>query len=133
MASLCHDIGLMQMPPEVQTEDESKMTEPMRALYRTHPTVAAGILASIPGVDPAVIQAVTQHHDRRDKSGFSNRAQASTLHRVAEMVGIADEYVRLMEKTKVDPNFDVYKEMEKTILPGFSRSIVDAFKKVFGK
>lgn len=131
MAALLHDIGLYKMPPEVQTEDESKMNEEQKTLYRTHPAAGAQILKSIRGVDPAAIQAVAQHHERRNKKGFPARMGAGHINRIAEIVGISDEMARLVEKLRDNPSMSLLQEMELKVFDGFSYPVVDAFRLVF--
>jgi HD-GYP domain-containing protein (c-di-GMP phosphodiesterase class II) len=131
MAALFHDIGLNRLPPEVHHEDETKMTEEQRSLYRTHPNLSVQILKAIPGVDAASLQAVAQHHERRNKRGFPARLGTGAINRIAEIIGIADEFVRLIKKAQENPGTNIQLCMEEMIYPGFSPAIIEAFKKVF--
>jgi HD-GYP domain-containing protein (c-di-GMP phosphodiesterase class II) len=131
LASLLHDIGLQRMPDECKAEDESKMNPEQIGIYRTHPTIGAKILQEIHGIAPAVIQAVQQHHERRDKSGFPARSGAGMINRVAEMVGIADEFVLLIHRMKENPKLNVVQQMETHIFEKFSKQIVENFRAVF--
>lgn len=130
-ASLLHDIGLFRLPLSVQHEDESAMNEEEKRLYRTHPALGAGILSQIPSIESAIVQAVAQHHERRDNTGFPNRTPALEINRIAEIVGISDEFVRLIRRRIVEPKLDLLKAMEETAFPGFSFPVIDCFKKIF--
>ena len=131
IGSLLHDIGLYKMDPALKDEVESKMTPEQIQIYQTHPTVGAEMLGRIKGIDPVVVQAVSQHHERRNKTGFPMRLGTGYINRVAEIIGISDEFTRLIKKQKDDPKIDIQKLMELTIYEGFSNYIVDAFKFVF--
>ena len=131
LSAMLHDIGLYRLPEVLRSEDELKMNEDQKALYRTHPTLGAQILKDIHGINPAVIQTVAQHHQRRNKKGFPSRAGAGHINRVAEMVGIADEFARLIEKIKKNPDTSLLQAVETQIFEGFSHQVVEAFRLVF--
>jgi len=132
MAAMFHDIGLTKLPPEVAHEDMSKMADDQRAIYKTHPQVGAQMLQEIRGVDMATVQAVAQHHARRDGTGFPSGIGVGAVGIAAEVVGISDEFARLISKAKENPKINPYDEMEKTVFNGFSYKVVEAFRSVFG-
>lgn len=131
VAALLHDIGLQYMPPEVKNEDESTMDGEQITLYQTHPLVGADMLKGIQGIDPSAIQAVAQHHERRNKMGFPARSGAGTINRIAEIIGISDEFNRLLQKAMTNPKLNILQEMEIHVFKGFSHPIVEAFRMVF--
>jgi HD-GYP domain-containing protein (c-di-GMP phosphodiesterase class II) len=131
VASLFHDIGLMQLPAEMMDEAEESMTEEQTQLYVTHPTIGSQILSSIGKFNPAVCQAVAQHHQRLHGKGFPKESATSKPTQLAELLGISDEFVRLIEKTKHHPEIQPLKEMERKVFEGFSRPVVDAFRNFF--
>jgi response regulator RpfG family c-di-GMP phosphodiesterase len=131
LAAMLHDIGLVGMPPNVRSEDETAMNDEEKKLYRTHPLKGAEILRKIPRIHPTVVQAVAQHHERRTKKGFPGQIGIGSMNRVAEVVGIADEYIQLVGRAQTNPKIDVKAEMEKEIFNGFSFQIVEAFRAVF--
>lgn len=131
IGSMLHDIGLYKMDPALRDEDESIMTPEQLAMYHTHPTVGAEILKSVRGIEPVVIQAIAQHHERRNKKGFPQRLGAGAINRVAEIIGISDELVKLIHKSKTDPAINPIRDMELTILEGFSNPVVEAYRTVF--
>jgi response regulator RpfG family c-di-GMP phosphodiesterase len=131
IAALLHDIGLSAMPANIQTEDESRMSEDERERYRAHPITGAEALGKIRGVDPGAVQAIAQHHQRLNKLGFPARQGASSVNRVAELVGIADEFVRLMKRAQHDRKCNPMREMNIVVFPGFSRPVQEAFRLAF--
>ena len=132
MSAMMHDIGLSQLPPELHDEDESKMSDEQKELYYGHPDRGAELLRQVRGVNASVLQAVRQHHERRNKKGFSLLSgQTKQINRVAEIVGISDDFVKLMARQKVDASFDPLQEMVANYFDGFTSVVVDAFRKVF--
>ena len=106
------------------------MAPEVLALYQTHPVVGAEELARVPGIDPLVIQAVEQHHIRRDGTGFPQQSKFSFIHICSEIIGICDEFDFRLRTKRTVPGFDVFESM-KTAYPGFSRPVVAAFLRVF--
>jgi HD-GYP domain-containing protein (c-di-GMP phosphodiesterase class II) len=131
LAALFHDIGLYGMGPEFQDENEASLTEEQRAKYYSHPIAGAQVLRGVYGIDPSALQAVAQHHERRNKKGFPARAGAGSINRIAEIVGISDEFVRLMKQAKKDPSLDLRAKMDNEVFDGFSHPVVEAFRETF--
>ncbi len=133
LASLLHDIGLMKLSTDLyDLEDNEKLlTETQRAEFQTHPTLSAEILSKFPKIESSVIQAVYQHHERRTGKGFPHALGPSAISRMAEIVGISDEFVRVIERSVRDPFLDVLEECEKNIFDGFSFEVTEAFRRAF--
>lgn len=133
LASFLHDIALYQMSPVIQSQETSQMNEEELKLYHSHPTLGAEIVSKFPNVDSITRQAIAQHHERRNNTGFPGRASGAEINRVAEIVGISDEFVRLVEKAKKNPLINYLNEMEKKVFDGFSFPVIEAFRGVFLK
>ena len=131
VASLLHDIGLYHLNLTQFDEDETLMTEDQKKMYYTHPLVGADILKKIPRLKPVVIQAVAQHHERRNKKGFPSRIGPGSISVVADIVGISDEFQNIIAKVKRNPKVNLADEMEKRIFNNFSNNLINEFKKVF--
>ncbi len=131
VASLLHDIGLQQLPKSLHDEDMENMTEEQKAAFRTHPIVGADILRTLPKVEPVTVQAVVQHHERRSQTGFPYKLGAGSINRIAEIIGVSDEFMHQIAKLKIDPQFNPIAEMENRILKTFSLGVADAFRAVF--
>lgn len=129
LACLLHDIGLQKMPEKLKTEDEREFTDEDLKLYHTHPTVGAEMLREVKGLDSVVLMAVAQHHERRSGNGFPLKLGTGAIQKIAEVVGIADEFIRLMARLKKDPTLVLSKELERNIFNGFSFQVVEAFRK----
>ncbi len=127
LAGLLHDIGLVGLPQSVWHEDEKRMTPEERKIFLTHSERGAESLRQLPEIDTAVIQAIARHHERRS---------ATNIGRMAEIVGLADEFVRRLKIVEGDqtirrPSQVVIGEMEREIFSSFSYPVVDAFRSLF--
>lgn len=131
LASLTHDIGLQDMDPKFLSEDEREWEGEDSVLYRSHPEKGAAMLSGLRNIEPTVIQAVLQHHERRSRTGFPNRVGAGALNRVSEIVGISDELHKLIRQSKGPKGFDLATRLELTIHKEFSSPVVEAFRKAF--
>ncbi len=129
-ASMLHDIGIQSLgDPSLISEDEATMTPEQLKLYQTHPTVGAELLSQLRGINPTIVQAVAQHHMRK-RSGFPSRTQMSYIHIIAEVIGICDEFARLITRQQTAPQINIATEFEK-IYPLFSMKIAHQFRTAF--
>jgi response regulator RpfG family c-di-GMP phosphodiesterase len=131
LASLLHDIGLQGMDPKFQLEDERELNAEEQLTFRLHPEKGASLLSGVEHVDFAVVQAVLQHHERRSRTGFPNRIGAGSLNRISEIVGICDEFLKLIHRAKGPDPFDLKTEVEVAIYKEFSGPVIEAFRTSF--
>jgi HD-GYP domain-containing protein (c-di-GMP phosphodiesterase class II) len=126
IASFFHDLGLYSLPAELHGLSEDQLTEAQKQVYRTHPEKSAAQLARIQGIDETIIQAVAQHHERRDRSGFPGKTWGPRINRIAEIIGLSDEFIRLTKETK--DREGLKKRLKDEVFPKFSFQVVEAFK-----
>lgn len=131
IAALLHDVGLYGMEEGFHEEDESKMSREQLAVFSTHPMKGAELLREVRGIEPGAIQAIEQHHRRRNGQKASGPSGKGPITQVAEIIGLAEEFARLLAQSKKDPGVNVLKEMEIIVCPGFSQATVQAFQEVF--
>ncbi len=94
LGGLIHDLGLAvsgawrrrSLSPEERKE------------YERHPVVGFRLVQELRELSAFAKVAVLQHHERRDGSGFPSGVKGEKLHRVAELVGLADAYVLMVER-----------------------------------
>ncbi len=132
LASFLHDIGLLQLPVEVRHEFESEMSSSQKKLYQTHPELSAKVVAAIPGVTQVTLQAIEQHHERRNGQGFPKKIPGNTVSPIAEIIGLSEEFIRLLGQNKRDYRTSL-KKMQESVLPLFSFPVADGFRKAFVK
>ncbi len=74
IAGLFLDIGLAQLPPELQNKDYALMTDAEKKEYGTHPTRSLALLQSRRmAVPPDVQAAIQNHHEKFDGTGFPSK------------------------------------------------------------
>lgn len=133
VSSFLHDVGLHSMPVHLQKEEIELMTADQLDLYRTHPQRSAEIVERASeglGLEESAIQAIRLHHMRRNHLGFPKKGAGETPIQ-AEIVGISDEFVRLVMKAKLNPNMNALAEMESDGFNGFSYPVIEGFQKTF--
>lgn len=136
MASLFHNIGLFALFPELHHEKEEQMTEEQKALFWTHPTEGAKILDSIDGFDSVTVMAVEKHLNHRFGDQVPRR-KLGTPERVAEVIGVSDDFVRLLRRHEDQrqselPRSALRGEIDRRVLKGVSDAVSHAFHSVFG-
>jgi HD-GYP domain-containing protein (c-di-GMP phosphodiesterase class II) len=107
------------------------MTEEQKKLFYTHPMKGAELLRGLRSLEEAALQAIEQHHMRLGGRGFPNAARAGTVGRVAEIVGICEEFNRLILAHPDFTRAQLLEQLEKLVFPGFSRQILYAFRSLF--
>jgi putative nucleotidyltransferase with HDIG domain len=94
VAAFLHDIGKQQVPERVRWPLDSFNSAETR-LYQEH--VAFGVQAArAMGLSPAAVEAIGQHHEANDGSGFPGRIRGeefSTLGRLLSVVNLYDSLI----------------------------------------
>jgi PAS domain S-box-containing protein/putative nucleotidyltransferase with HDIG domain len=88
IAGILHDIGKIYVPPAILNRP-GKLVEIEFSLIKTHPTVGYNILKSIDFPWP-VAEAVLQHHERLDGSGYPKGLKSECIILEAKILGVAD-------------------------------------------
>jgi putative nucleotidyltransferase with HDIG domain len=88
LAALVHDLGKIATSSEILTKP-SMLTETELALIKEHPKTGYDILKDIPFTWP-IAQAVYQHHERIDGSGYPNQLVGDAIIPEAKILAIAD-------------------------------------------
>ena len=88
-AGLLHDIGKTEIPESILKKAAALTTEEFELIKR-HPIYSYMRLIDCPAVCFAVKQAVLQHHERLDKSGYP--LAVDDINTYAKIIAIADVY-----------------------------------------
>ncbi len=131
VACLFHDFALSSMPPACRTEDESKMTPAEIVLYREHPRLSAEALGMLPSSNLAAVQAIQQHHMKLKDKGFPTRNATTPVSRTSEIVACCNDLNHILKRCAENPELDQITEVEREIIPYYSRGVTNAFKKAF--
>lgn len=132
LAAFLHDIALINESSIVKSEDVRFMDENERAIFLGHPSKSAAVAKEL-GLKPAIVEAIAQHHMRLDDSGFPKlkKGTANKVNRIAELIGLAEDFLLLLKLSKEDNNIDPFAKMSYELSQKFSITIQKAYRKVF--
>jgi putative nucleotidyltransferase with HDIG domain len=88
LAALVHDLGKIQVPSEILVKP-GKLNEFEWKMLQEHPTVGFEILRPVAYPWP-VAEAVLQHHERLDGSGYPQGLKGDQISAEARIIGVAD-------------------------------------------
>lgn len=91
LASLCHDFGEMHTDPEVLASDRTIESAERRFIY-VHPITGCVVLQQMEGIPPEVLQAVLQHHERLDGSGYPSGENGDKICLLARIIAVAETF-----------------------------------------
>jgi response regulator RpfG family c-di-GMP phosphodiesterase len=103
LGALFHDIGLLQLPPDLQDVDVTLMTPEQKAIYQTHPTLGADAIKNIPGINIGVSQIVLQHHEHVNGSGYPAGLTGNKIYPLAKVVALADGFSYFLKENELSP------------------------------
>ncbi|MDR3561072.1 MAG: HD-GYP domain-containing protein [Negativicutes bacterium] len=91
LAGLMHDIGKSQIPLHI-LDKPGKLTPDEQKTMNLHPQYGFYMTKSLPGIPPEVQQAILQHHERENGSGYPAKLTGPQTHLFAKIVAISDVY-----------------------------------------
>lgn len=139
MGGVLHDIGLMDVGPELAGRDLLAMSSEQQARYRQHPVKARESLAKKNlDLPKEVLDMIQSHHEHTDGSGFPMGLKGADISPYAKVCAFANEFDKL---TSVRPGYPQLtpKEAIRRIAgldgrpplglydPNFHRPLVDKF------
>ncbi|MBA5689568.1 HD-GYP domain-containing protein [Rugamonas apoptosis] len=89
LAALCHDMGEMHTDPDILDLTHSITTEERRFVH-VHPITGYVLLHEMPDFPAAAAQAILQHHERMDGSGYPHALSGNNIGTLGKLLGVAD-------------------------------------------
>lgn len=89
MASLSHDVGFLHIDPQIVAKRDALTPEEWRSI-QAHVIIGQLFLTDIPGMDERVPNAVLEHHERCDGTGYPFGKTGSDLALLGKILGLAD-------------------------------------------
>ena len=89
IAGLTHDIGLLHISPDIVQKKQALTTAEWRAI-QSHVVVGQLLLKNIKNLDHRAANAVLEHHERCDGSGYPAGKAEESLDIMGQVVGMAD-------------------------------------------
>jgi putative nucleotidyltransferase with HDIG domain len=132
MAGLLHDIGKIVVPIEILGKP-GRLNEIESAIVRTHPRVGYEMLIQIDFAAP-IAEAVLQHHERLDGSGYPAGLGGDEILPEAKILGVADVVEAMCSHRPYRPALGIDRalieiEAQKGIL--YDNDVVDACLTLF--
>lgn len=90
LAARLHDIGKIGIPERILNK-EGALDDEELAVIKTHPERGARILSPLSGIDPLIVEAAKNHHERYDGKGYFGRAHED-IPRLARILAVADAF-----------------------------------------
>ena len=92
-AALLHDVGKLRLPELVRHKDDAFSAAQLKA-YQEHPALGAALVRAM-GLPEEVAQAVAQHHEHADGSGFPAGVGAESMTPAAHVLALVNRYDQL--------------------------------------
>jgi len=90
------DIGKIRVPKEV-LEKQGRLSDDEMMIAKEHVTHSLAILAETPNFDATVLEAIAQHHERLNGSGYPIALEGDQISIYGQMAGIADCFSALIK------------------------------------
>ncbi len=132
MAGTIHDIGKISVPAEILTKP-GKLTEIEYSLVKIHPRAGYDVLKDIDFPWP-VANAVLQHHERMDGSGYPEGLRGEAILPEARILAVADVVEAIASHRPYRPALGIeaaIEEIYKNRLILYDSNVVDACIKLF--
>jgi HD-GYP domain-containing protein (c-di-GMP phosphodiesterase class II) len=129
-ASLLHDTGKVDIPPEILTKT-SKLTPKEYSIIQKHPVKGAQILRPLQILKPA-IPIIMHHHEKYDGTGYPSRLKKGQIPLGARIMAVADAFEAMVYGRPYRERKDIasaLKEIKKKSGHQFDPKVVDAFMK----
>jgi len=123
IAALCHDIGEMHTDPLLLAADHDITPEERRFIH-VHPLTGYVLLQNMPSLPAAAAQAVLQHHERLDGSGYPHGLRSDKIAPLAKLIAVADVAETVIRRFSL-PRLDMLARLHHG---RFEQSAVDALR-----
>ncbi|MBJ7312587.1 HD-GYP domain-containing protein [Rugamonas sp. CCM 8940] len=123
IAALCHDIGEMHTDPEL-LDRRHDITPEERRFIHVHPLSGHLLLREMAGFPARSAQAVLQHHERLDGSGYPHGLRGDKIAPLARLVAVADVAESVIQRFDL-PRLDMLTRLHQA---RFDHAAVDALR-----
>lgn len=89
LAALGHDVGMLMVNPFVLNKQEKLNADDWRQIQQ-HLPVSVAILRRISGFPESAVQAVLEHHERCDGTGYPSAKVESEISLLGQILGLTD-------------------------------------------
>lgn len=97
LAGFLHDLGKSLLPVSLLSACRDLSFEEQQLVSR-HPMMGGNALAAAPNLEPEVLLAVLEHHERYDGSGYPKGISGDAISAMGHLTAIADTYDALCSR-----------------------------------
>ena len=108
--AIVHDLGKIQLPKEVINKPGA-FDDNERMIVRKHPKLGYSLLKDVKS-GLIIAEAVLQHHERLDGSGYPFGLQAKDIHPVSRIIAVADVIDAMASEQVYRPALSIDKALE---------------------
>ncbi len=133
-ASLLHDTGKIDIPPEILTKT-TKLTARELTIIKNHPLKGAQILRPLQILKPAV-PIIMHHHEKYNGTGYPSRLKKGQIPLGARIMAVADAFEAMVYGRPYAERKDInsaIREIKNKSGSQFDPKVVDAFLKIAKK
>jgi len=133
-ASLLHDTGKVDIPPEILSKT-TKLTTKEFNIIKKHPVKGAQILRPLQVLRP-VIPIIMHHHEKYNGTGYPSRLKKGQIPEGARIMAVADAFEAMVYGRPYRERKDInsaIKEIKKKSGTQFDPRVVEAFLKIIKK
>jgi len=133
-ASLLHDAGKVDIPPEILTKT-TKLTPREYKIIKRHPLKGAEMLRHLQILRPA-IPIIMHHHERYNGTGYPSKLKKGQIPQGARIMAVADAFEAMVYGRPYRERMDIpsaLKEIKNKSDTQFDPKVVEAFLKVAKK
>lgn len=109
MAALLHDIGKMRIEKKILRKKELSKAE--REIVQLHPQYGGEVVSKASGFPSESTEAILQHHERIDGSGYPKGLEGKSMRRPARILAIADTYENLCNPPDISQAMTPYQAL----------------------
>jgi HD-GYP domain-containing protein (c-di-GMP phosphodiesterase class II) len=114
LAALLHDVGIAELPPEIQELEPEEMTEAQLTEYKKHPELSLNLIRSRKiVVSDTVAKAITQHHELFNGAGYPKGFYGDRISKEAQILALADQFDYLTRLREGKPLLTPVQAVEK--------------------
>ena len=94
MGAMLHDIGKLELPPELFHRRPDGLSQEEKDQIKSHPALGVGMCSSLP-LPQETLQCILFHHEREDGSGYPSGAMGEMLPSYVRVLALCNEYDNL--------------------------------------
>lgn len=94
ISCLLHEIGMLQIPPQIYEKKGELTPEEMKTIT-AHPILGFRLLKDLKGIPPLsqdILMGVLQHHERENGSGYPQKLSGDSISLYGKIISIACSY-----------------------------------------